>query len=153
MSSSLLDAASFALVVRHTPLVSIDLVVRDASGALLVGLRRNRPAQNYWFVPGGRIARDESLDEAFRRICCAELGQHVERSSARFVGVYEHFYNDNFSGDPSFGTHYIVLAHALRLERPLAPPLEQHSDYLWLTNDELLARPDVHPNTQAYCRS
>lgn len=150
--SPLLDAETFATVVRYSPLVSIDLIVRDAAGALLVGFRRNRPAQNYWFVPGGRIGKDELLDEAFRRIARTELGHSFERSSARFIGVYQHLYTDNFSDDPSFGTHYIVLAHELRPDKTLLLPPEQHSRYAWLMDDEVLARADVHPNTQAYCR-
>ncbi len=58
----------FKLIVAHAPLVSIDLVVRNARGEMLLGLRRNRPAQDYWFAPGGRIGKDERLADAFHRI-------------------------------------------------------------------------------------
>ena len=64
----------FKRVVELTPLVSIDLVVRDESGRMLVGLRANRPAQGYWFVPGGRVGKNETLREAFDRLTGAELG-------------------------------------------------------------------------------
>jgi colanic acid biosynthesis protein WcaH len=149
---SRLDPTLFAAIVRHTPLVSIDLVVRNARGEMLVGLRRNRPARGTWFVPGGRVAKDETLDAAFARLTLDELGVRVERSVARFLGVFEHFYADNFSEDASFGTHYVVLAHELVADHPLPLPKAQHSDYLWLPDRELAVRPDVHPNTRAYCR-
>jgi hypothetical protein len=45
----------FAQVVRLAPLVSIDLVTRNANGHVLVGLRNNEPAKGVYFVPGGRI--------------------------------------------------------------------------------------------------
>ena len=54
----------FAQVLRHTPLVSIDLIVRDRDRRVLLGVRVNRPAQGSWFVPGGRIYKYESLDAA-----------------------------------------------------------------------------------------
>jgi colanic acid biosynthesis protein WcaH len=47
----------FATVVRSTPLISIDLIVENESGEFLLGKRTNRPAQGYWFVPGGRVQK------------------------------------------------------------------------------------------------
>ena len=45
----------FATVVRSTPLVSLDFIVENSRGEFLLGKRTNRPAQGYWFVPGGRV--------------------------------------------------------------------------------------------------
>ena len=142
-----------ARVVELTPLVSIDLVVRDRSGRTLVGLRSNRPAQGTWFVPGGRVGKNERLAAALARISRAELGRELAPSDARPLGVFEHFYDDNFAGQPHFGTHYVVIAHAFTVDpASLAlPEREQHGGYLWLTDDEQRARGDVHPNSLAYC--
>ncbi len=140
-------------VIRYTPLVSIDLVVRDEDGRVLVGWRTNRPAQNLWFVPGGRICKDERIADAFRRISKNELGVALEQSQAWFLGVYEHFYADNFAERPGFGTHYIVLGYEVRLDSPLAAlPDDQHEQYRWFSVAELLADPAVHDNTKAYFR-
>ncbi|GAM63316.1 GDP-mannose mannosyl hydrolase [Vibrio ishigakensis] len=103
-----LSLEAFKSVVRNAPLVSIDLVVRNNKGEVLLGERTNRPAQGFWFVPGGRILKDESLEQAFSRLTLMELGKALKLTSARFHGVYEHFYNDNFSED-DFSTHYVVL--------------------------------------------
>ena len=86
----MLPRETFDLVVRHAPLVSFDLLVRDAQRRLLVGRRLNRPAQATWFVPGGRIKKDERLAVAFRCITRAELGTEIELAAARFVGYFEH---------------------------------------------------------------
>ncbi|SMG44242.1 GDP-mannose mannosyl hydrolase [Paraburkholderia susongensis] len=150
----MLTQIDFLDVVRLTPLVSIDLIACDAAGRILVGHRRNRPARDTWFVPGGRIHKDETLDAAFTRIAEAELGiASLARSAARFEGVFEHHYSDNFAAEPGVSTHYIVLAYALTLTgtAPVGRP-EQHSHYLWLTQAELLAHADVHDNTKAYFR-
>lgn len=150
----LLTEIDFLDVVRLTPLVAFDLIVSDAQGRVLIGRRRNRPARGTWFVPGGRILKDETLDAAFTRIADAELGiAQLARSTARFEGVFEHHYADNFAGEPDVSTHYIVLAYSLTLTgtAPLGRP-EQHSEYVWLAPSELLSRADVHENTKAYFR-
>ncbi len=49
-----LDRDTFKTIIDTTPLVSIDLLLRNAQGQILVGKRVNRPAQGFWFVPGGR---------------------------------------------------------------------------------------------------
>jgi colanic acid biosynthesis protein WcaH len=137
----MLTEIDFLDVVRLTPLVAIDLIVSDAEGRVLIGHRRNRPARGTWFVPGGRILKDETLDAAFAR------------SAARFEGVFEHHYQDNFAAEPDVSTHYIVLAYALQLTGTVSVGrLDQHSEYLWLAPSALLARADVHENTKAYFR-
>ncbi|HVL76288.1 MAG TPA: NUDIX domain-containing protein, partial [Noviherbaspirillum sp.] len=63
-----MDPDTFGRIVAATPLVSIDLVLTNERGQVLLGYRSNRPAQHCWFVPGGRIRKDESLEEAWGRI-------------------------------------------------------------------------------------
>jgi colanic acid biosynthesis protein WcaH len=146
-----LEPSDFAQVVQNTPLVSIDLVLRDPGGAVLVGYRTFEPAKEYWFVPGGRIGKSETLDEAFDRITRAEIGVAIAREAARFLGVYEHFYETNRFNEPGYGTHYVVLGYEIALPiRPLVKSDDQHSAMKWMTPSEILADPTVHPNTQAY---
>ena len=136
-----------------TPLVSLDFVVRDPAGRILVGYRRNRPAQGYWFVPGGRVGKNETRRAAFARLTVAELGVELSFDQARFIGVFEHLYNDNFSGTGEFGTHYVVLGYAIETDPALLrlPPDDQHGGYLWLSEAEIQERADVHGYTKAYC--
>lgn len=145
-----LSAEDFSTVVRSTPLISIDLIVENQAGEFLLGQRTQRPAQNFWFVPGGRVQKDETLERAFARLTEAELGTRFTLSDGEFYGVWQHFYDDNFSG-PDFSTHYIVLGFRLRVDAAkLQLPDAQHSAYRWLTPAELLKREDVHENSRAY---
>lgn len=145
-----LSAEDFATVVRSTPLISIDLIVENQAGEFLLGLRTQRPAQNFWFVPGGRVQKDETLERAFARLTEAELGQRFTLSDGQFYGVWQHFYDDNFSG-PDFSTHYVVLGFRLRVDADaLQLPTAQHNDYCWLTQEALLATQNVHDNSRAY---
>jgi colanic acid biosynthesis protein WcaH len=138
-------------VVRLTPLVAIDLIVRSPDGRILVGWRSNEPARGCFFTLGGRISKNETLAAAFRRISAAELGVEKQIAEARFVGVYEHFYPTNNHAVPGFGTHYVVLAYELNsAPRALRLPKDQHGEFAWLKEDELLRRPDVHENVKTY---
>lgn len=148
-----LSREDFLEVVRHTPLISIDLVVRDEADRVLVGLRLNRPAKSSWFVPGGRIYKDERLDAAFERVTMTELGRAFPRTSARSLGVYEHLYDDNALEVPGVSTHYVVLGYEFRVDATtITLPEAQHSRFRWMSLDELMNDPSVHANTRAYFR-
>lgn len=145
-----LEPKTFETVVKHTPLVSIDLIVRNPSGQVLLGKRINRPAQGYWFVPGGRIDKDERFADAFARLTRDELNRQFSIEQAQFLGPYEHFYPDNFSGK-TFSTHYVVLTYELDLDLNLdSLPDEQHNDYRWFDVPALVASDAVHQHTKDY---
>lgn len=152
MSPRYYDSDRFLSLVDAMPLVSIDLLIEDQLGRFLVGRRRNRPALNSLFVPGGRILKDERLQDALRRVVSRELGSDIPSDGWIPRGVYEHFYEDNFSGSPGITTHYIVLPYSLRLNAT-APEVsgdEQHHEMLWLTRAELMTSNDVHSNVKLY---
>lgn len=145
-----LEAPLFQTIVANTPLISVDLIVINKEGLALLGQRRNRPAQNYWFVPGGRVFKDESFEQAFRRITNDELGMELTLNTATFRGVYEHFYEDNFSGD-NFSTHYVVHGYTLSIDaEALVLPRTQHTDYKWFNVEALSNEPFVHQYTKNY---
>lgn len=145
-----LSMSEFMEVVDRAPLVSIDLVLRDANGQVLLGRRRNAPACGTWFFPGGRIKKGQSLGKAFSRICRSEADLKASLEEARFLGVYDHWYpNDNAAGLPGIDTQYVALAFELVNVPPdtrLAP--DQHDAYRWWDLRSALACPDVHENTR-----
>jgi colanic acid biosynthesis protein WcaH len=140
----------FETVISSAPLVSVDLVVRNTSGQYLVGLRQNRPAKGFWFVPGGRILKNESVADAFKRITQAELGQKLCITSAKLKGAFDHFYSDCVFGE-HVSTHYVALGYELTANFDIIQlPSEQHSTYKWLSQKEMLEREDVHQHTKWY---
>tara|TARA_R110000850_G_scaffold161802_1_gene286408 strand:- start:4270 stop:4758 length:489 start_codon:yes stop_codon:yes gene_type:complete len=146
-----LDKRTFSTVIQSTPLVSIDLVVINNEGQAFLGQRLNRPAKGNWFVPGGRILKNESLAQAFKRLTLEELGTEYSIDQAKLQGPYDHFYNDNVF-DEAFSTHYVAIAFVLKLEHSLdnLPVNIQHNGYKWFAINELLQDAAVHTNTKAY---
>ncbi|PSW60653.1 GDP-mannose mannosyl hydrolase [Photobacterium kishitanii] len=145
-----LSESKFKSVLKSTPLISIDLIVENKKKQILLGLRLNKPAKGYWFVPGGRIFKDETMVEAFSRLTKEELGVELQLSDATFIGPFEHFYDDNFSGD-DFSTHYVVLGYRIKLDIPISQlPTVQHGHYQWFDMATLLSVDDVHCHTKLY---
>src|SRR4051812_43513883 len=145
----MLNDTDFLHIVDATPLVSIDLILRNERGEILLGQRANRPAQGLWFVPGGRIRKNERVNEALQRISQRELG--VTISNAKLLGVFDHIYPDNFLGAPGVNTHYVVLGMAAELAGNLHFIADdQHSELKWWTEAALLASDAVHENTKVY---
>lgn len=144
---------TFKSVIQHTPLISIDLIVRNEQGEVLLGKRINAPAKGYWFVPGGRVRKNEALDDAFVRLVKEELGieSGITRADAKFLGVFEHFYDDCVFGD-DVSTHYIVLAYELNNTNPKLKKIAeaQHSEIKFIDLDNELIDENIHYFTKKY---
>jgi colanic acid biosynthesis protein WcaH len=147
-----LPFADFMQVVEYSPLVSIDLIIENPAGEALLGFRRNEPAGGFWFVPGGRVLKNEKLDDAFRRLSLIEIGVALERREGEWLGVYEHFYATNAGKLAGFGTHYVVLAYKLCLtaEQMQLPIGEQHEEYRWQSTRAIGGDQSVHHHSRAY---
>ena len=84
----MIDKETFLQIVDSTPLVSIDLILENQQGKVLLGMRNNSPAQGYWFVPGGIIRKNERLYDAFKRISSVELGAELIITDAKLIGAF-----------------------------------------------------------------
>lgn len=145
----------FLSIIDATPLVSVDLIVKNTAGEVLLGKRLNRPAQSYWFVPGGRIRKNETIDSAIRRISQGELGVEFSQADMQMLGGYDHIYDDNYSdsydGETGINTHYVVLAYAMQIEQGLSiRPDQQHEALSWWPLNKLMDSEEVHQNSKNY---
>ena len=153
----MLDFDTFLGVVNHTPLVAVDLVLVRGGQEVLLGLRNNRPAQGFWFVPGGRILKNEPLPVALARVAQDELGLQLAAlpQAPELLGAFEHFYPDSFAGSAEqvgVSTHYVVLGHVLHLPAHFAVPRcdAQHAELRWWPLADAMAHPQVHGFTKDY---
>ncbi len=136
----------FKTIIDNTPLVSVDLIVKH-NGKVLLGKRVNKPAQGYWFTLGGRVLKNESIDSAIQRIGKLELDTIIEKKP-KFIGVFEHFYDDSIFGDVS--THYVNLAYEIEVSGLEDLPKDQHNDYRWFGLEELIQSNEVHTYVKDY---
>lgn len=143
-----LPDGDFLQLIRMAPLVAVDVVLKDDGGQVLLVQRNDEPARGYYFVPGGRIFKNEKIAAAFRRIVMAELGLSTSFESAALLGLYQHIYDTNRFELEGVGTHYVVLAHEVIL--PARPSLVIDAPHRWAFPEEITAMADVHPFTKAY---
>jgi colanic acid biosynthesis protein WcaH len=141
----MLSSEDFKLVVQSAPIFSMDLVVLNEKNQILVGKRKNAPAKGYWFVPGGRVFKNEPLVDAFSRISNAELGQKFDYSSVKQLGLYDHFYDDSVFGN-DISTHYINAPCLIKLRGGLTLnlPTEQHQEYRWVNIGDFINDVTIH---------
>ncbi len=146
-----LSEADFRHAIASVPLVSVDLLLVHDSH-LLLGRRRDAPARDTWFVPGGRIRRGEAIADALQRVWWAEIIGNMPDANPQLVGAYEHFYDCAFDGSES-ATHYVVLAYRFDLLEKIELQPRSHAETWWAP---IVERPAehagraVHPNTRAY---
>ncbi|MFW3355557.1 hypothetical protein [Aliarcobacter butzleri] len=60
----MLTLETFKIIVKNTPLISIDFIIRDSENRILLGRRINKPASDFLFTLGGRIYKDEKIESA-----------------------------------------------------------------------------------------
>jgi colanic acid biosynthesis protein WcaH len=144
-----LPEQEFKKIVENAPLVSIDLIV-ERNRKYAFGRRLNPPAKGMLFVPGGRIHKDQTIEDTFRLLTQRELGIACDIANAVFLGMYEHFYSDSVVGD-SVTTHYVVLAYLIRLGPEIEIDLsDQHAETYWLNQEDIRGEKDVHKYSLAY---
>ena len=152
MNEGYLSKADFQRLIAIAPLVSIDVVALNDADQVLVGLRRDAPAKNYWFVPGGRIRKGESIESAFGRVTEDEFNQRLTYANSLLLGVYDHIYEESVF-DHGESTHYVTIAFVSKVTTRLQLPQIQHCAYRWVSLEQLSSDEGIHPNTQAYANS
>ena len=145
----MLDDTTFKTIIDSAPLISIDILLKK-DNKFLLGRRVNKPAQGYFFSMGGRIKKNETIDNAMARVAKNELNTELQ-STPEFIGVFEHFYDDSIYENVS--THYVNIAYEYQVEKIRDLPAEQHSEYKWFIISELLESKQVHKYTKDYFRS
>ena len=151
-----LNDESFKNVVKNSPIAAIDLCILNDSKEILLGKRINHPAKSFFFVPGGRIRKGETLFLSTQRILNSEINydiSEIDFSKISLLGVFQHFYDDNFYGNEQFSSHYVVIVYVITLKILKKSKIgifnDQHDDYIWYNkslSDDLL----IHPYCKEY---
>lgn len=159
--SGMLPVDELMAAVRALPLVSMDWVLTDPQGRLLVGWRLNAPARGSWFTPGGRIRKGEALMAGLQRVACEELGVSAEAaakwtSRATLMGAWDHMYPDA-AFSPDTPTHYVNLPQWLALTQAEVDTLTQclpvgaqHSHWQWMPLTQAATQSHAHVKPYAH---
>ena len=120
-------------VLENMPVFCVDVIIEDDKKVFLVR-RKNEPCKNQWWVPGGRLYKNEKTQDAAIRKAREETGLDVE--VIKQVGFYEPMFKEAQLGVKT-GTHNPVVVYLLRTKFNQDIHLdEQSSDYRWIDRIE-----------------
>lgn len=124
-------------IIQHTVIATVDLVIMDSDKHILLCKRSNRPLKWQYYLPGGRINKNETMIQATHRKAKQELGLEIDTDRLIFVWVYDDIFSDSEFGDAS--THCIPVTFTYQLEpeeQYLIQWDNQHSDMGFFSCDD-----------------
>jgi len=68
----------FWLVSRLTPLVNVDLLIKDQSNRTLLAWRQDQFAGAGWHIPGGIVRYKETLEHRIEQVAMTEIGRSIK---------------------------------------------------------------------------
>jgi len=68
----------FFYISRVTPMVNVDLLIKDEKGRVLLSWRDDVYAGKGWHLPGGIVRFRETLEERVQEVARLEIGRSVE---------------------------------------------------------------------------
>lgn len=68
----------FYFISRMTPLINVDLLIKDERGRTLLSWRDDRYAGKGWHLPGGIVRFKETLEARIKKVAETEIGTEIE---------------------------------------------------------------------------
>lgn len=101
------------------PIACVDIVLLTPDNGFLLVKRKMKPAQGQWWLVGGRVYKNETLEEAARRKVREEIGIELNRADhqlQKIGGGYETIFLEEPFGHGK-GTHTINTCFLARLAK------------------------------------
>ncbi len=114
------------------------VAIRD--GKILLVKRAHKPAEGYWSIPGGRVEKGETLEEAVKREMLEECSVSVEVGDV--VCVAEVLRD---------GKHYVIVDFYVEFDGEVRAG-EDALDAGWFGLEEASARDDVVESARELCK-
>ena len=118
-------------IVSTIPITCVDLILVH-NNKFLLGKRINKPLNNKWCFPGGRILKGEPLTQAIYRKLWDETGLNKKDvGSINFLTVKDVFYPDS---EFNSSMHNINIIYKIQIKSAdNLKPDSQHSNLNWFS--------------------
>ena len=131
----MIPVEDYKKMIDQLPIVCIDAVIMNHKGQYLLIRRKNEPLKGEYWVPGGRLLKNETLHDAIMRKINQEIG--ISAHIVMPIGVYEDFFEKNPLNVES-GLHNISIVFLMIAEGDEVCLDDQSDDWGWF--DELPER-------------
>lgn len=126
----LIPESLYRRIHEEMPILCVDLVIVHRGKVLLIKRKLEPDAGRFW-IPGGRLLKNEAVQLALRRLAVNEVGLVVEPTS--FLDYLDCY----FEADPfghGKGTHTVSLVFRCEIVPKTNEKVrldENHSAYIW----------------------
>lgn len=121
----------YSVILKSLSIPCVDLVVKNKAGEILLVNRKNEPAKDEWWVPGGRVLFGERREDAAKRKLLEEC--NLKANDFKKIGNFEFFFD--VAGKKY---HNIATLFEVTVDSSEVALDEQSSDYKWLKPEEWL---------------
>ena len=113
-------------ILENMPIICVDGVIINNENEILFLKRENEPAKNEWWFPGGRLLKNEKLEDAIIRKVKKETNLDVE--VVKYIGTTETIFD---KGPFDIPVHTVNFTYQLKLISIDIKIDNLHSDYIW----------------------
>ena len=115
-----IDIPLYNKIKENIPIPCIDLLI-VYQGNLLLMLRNNEPAKDLWFTPGGRIYKDEKLEDTVNRVLLEETG--LKPIKITQIATMSHYWPN---------THTVTTYYVVEVDSDEILMNEEHREIKWI---------------------
>lgn len=135
----------FYYISRTTPLVNVDLLIKDEKGRTLLAWRDDTYAGKGWHIPGGIVRFKETLETRIKKVAESEIGVPINFETIPIA------LNQLIHTERDIRSHFISILYKCFLSSDFIPENKGLTDkdrgYLMWHNvcpDNLLAYHDIY---------
>lgn len=124
----------FNEIKRSLPINAVELIIMDEADNILLFKRAHEPAQNHWWMPGGRVLFAETRIKAAKRLLQTECG--ITKFSIQKFGMFEYLVENRTD---NYNQHIIATVYIVRLSEQSSVTIDgQTISYIWQKPAECL---------------
>jgi len=134
--NTFLSNEDYSTIIKSVPICTVDIVIfnQDLNKVLLFK-RENKPMQGVYFTAGGRLFKNESLEECAVRQAKTELGLDISKSDIKPAGFVNEIFEDSAFGDINYHTLNCFFSYILKPNTELKFD-PQHKTFDWFSIDD-----------------
>lgn len=130
---SLIEKNLYHQILHNMPIICVDAVIVNEEGKILFLKRDNEPAKNEWWFPGGRLLKNERLEDAVIRKVKEET--NIDANVDKFLGTTETIFK---TGPNNIPVHTVNFTFLLNFDSAEIKIDNLHTDFIWESDYELL---------------
>ena len=143
-----ISSGVYSEIHRLMPIICVDCVVGH-EGKILLVRRKREPVKDHWWFPGGRLIKNERLEQAVKRIVKCETG--IDIQPPIYLGHDQtEFIMDPF--DHGEGTHTVNFVYASNISHMAMMRVvldDDHIAHSMFTFSEIYAS-NMHPYVKRF---